>query len=151
MERLRADAVIEQFGMTSALAVYTHATCKALYLEASKFLLLLHRKEILSISEEDRSSLPALGDLSSAFAAHGVDLKRLDGFEAYDLLRLVADHHERVPGDAGGALQRSRPEWVNRGPLGWGVVMIEPSEMTRLYEGLRRFLGQVVEALHGTS
>lgn len=82
IERLRGDAVVEQFGLVSAVTVYTNATCGALYLEASKFLLLLHRKEILSVPEDDRSALPALGDLPSAFAACGVDLKRLNGFEA---------------------------------------------------------------------
>ncbi len=151
IERLRGDAVVEQFGLVSAVAVYTNATCEALYLEASKFLLLLHRKEVLSVSEDDRSALPALGDLPSAFAAHGVDLKQLDGFEAYDLLRLVAHYHEHMPGDAGKQLQRRRPEWVNPNPLGWGIVLIKPLEVTRLYEGLCRFLGQVVEALHGAS
>jgi len=151
IERLRADVVIEQFGLVPALAVYTNAICEALYLEVSKFLLLLHRKEVLSITEEESSPLPALGDLPSAFAGHGVDLTRLEGFEAYDLLRLVAHYHEHIPGDVGEELQRRRPEWVNPNPLGRGIVLIKPSDVRRLYEDLRRFLRHVVEALHPTS
>ncbi len=148
IERLRKDTVIEQFELMQALAVYTNATCEALYLEASRFLLLLHRKEILSVGEEHSDSLPVLGDLSNVFAEQGVNLKQLEGFEAYDLLRVIAHYHGHVRGDSGEELRQRRPNWVNLSPTGWGMALIQPAEVKPLYENLCKFLVQVIEALH---
>lgn len=150
-EDLRTDGVMEECELVQTLAVYTNATCEALYLEASRFLLLLHRKEGVSTGEEQRTALPVLGDLPGAFAAQGIDLTRLEGFDAYDLLRIILHCQGHIPGDTGEALQelqRRRPYQATPSPAGRGTAFIQPAEVKQLYEDLCKFLHHVIEALH---
>lgn len=147
VEQLREDASLERGEQTQALAVYTSATCQALYLEASRFLLLLYHKEIAFTNGNGHAPVPPFGDLSELFAERRVPLKQLEGFEAYDLLRVIAQYHGDPSGHLGGELRRGRPGWVSRRPASCTDVLIEPTEVKWLHEGLCRFLGQAVEIL----
>ena len=145
---LREEATTEQSGLTQALAVYTRATCEALYLEATRFLVRLYRREMVLVGEGDRAPLSVVGEPPSVFLEKGLNLRPVAGFKAYQLLRLVAHYHGYVPGDSGEELRRTRPEWVHRSALGSGIVLVTPPDVKHLYEDLCRFLERVVEALH---
>jgi len=147
VEQLREDAALERGEQTQALAVYTSATCQALYLEASQFLLLLYHKEVAFTNGNGHAPVPPFGDLSALFAKRGVPLKQLEGFEAYDLLRVIAQYHGDPSGHLSEELRQRRPGWVSPRPAGCGGVLIASTEIKQLYEGLCRFLGQTVAIL----
>ncbi len=131
MRGLREEATAEQVDFTQALAVYTRATCEALYLEATRFLVRLYRREIAFVGQEAR-----------VFLEKGLNLRQVVGFQAYERLRSAARNHGYVPKPSLEELRGRQRGWM------YPAALSTPADVKRLYEDLCSFLHHVVEALH---
>lgn len=146
------DAVEEQLDWRDTLRVYSAATCEALYYVAAKFILLLYRREIISVQDERATPPPRnLGELPRLFLEKGIDLKRIGGYERYELLRLVSNCHKHVHGESCQELERVRPDLVRPNLIGLDVAMLEPDQIKDIYEGIVTFLKGVIDCLNDSN